>query len=185
MAPRAALSAPSDTQRAQRKKQLLEAIQPLARGVQASQEDKARIEALARAAEQANPTPKPLASDLINGQWRLVFTTSQSILGTSRPWFLRPSGPIYQVIDAVNLKALNRETWPFFNQVQARLTAESGSKVKVQFTQFRIFGLLPVSAPPSARGELDTTYLDEEMRISRGDRGNLFVLLMDDRSVRP
>lgn len=34
-------------------------------------------------------------------------------------------------------------------------------------------------------GELAITYLDEEMRISRGDKGNLFVLLMDDPEDRP
>jgi hypothetical protein len=34
-------------------------------------------------------------------------------------------------------------------------------------------------------GELAMTYLDEEMRISRGDKGNLFVLLMDDPDARP
>lgn len=34
-------------------------------------------------------------------------------------------------------------------------------------------------------GELTVTYLDEDMRISRGDKGNLFVLLMDDPDDRP
>lgn len=34
-------------------------------------------------------------------------------------------------------------------------------------------------------GELAVTYLDEDMRISRGDKGNLFVLLMDDPDDRP
>jgi hypothetical protein len=41
---------------------------------------------------------------------------------------------------------------------------------------FKIFGLIPVNAPPSARGELAVTYLDEDLRVSRGDKGNLFVL---------
>jgi hypothetical protein len=35
-----------------------------------------------------------------------------------------------------------------------------------------------------ARGELEITYLDDELRISRGDRGNLFVLVMDDPDYR-
>ena len=55
----------------------------------------------------------------------------------------------------------------------------------VQFQDFVLLGLLRIKAPASARGELDVTYLDKELRVSRGNRGNLFVLRMDDRSVRP
>ena len=37
--------------------------------------------------------------------------------------------------------------------------------------QFKLLGLVPVNAPPSAKGKLDITYVDEDLRISRGDRG--------------
>jgi hypothetical protein len=55
----------------------------------------------------------------------------------------------------------------------------------VQFKQFRIGGLIPVTAPESAKGKLDTTYLDEELRVSRGDKGNLFILRQKDPNARP
>jgi hypothetical protein len=42
-----------------------------------------------------------------------------------------------------------------------------------------------VTAPASARGELEITYLDEDLRISRGNKGNLFVLKMQDNNKRP
>ena len=86
-------------------------------------------------------------------------------------------------------------------------------QVNVQFTQFKIFGLIPVTAPDSAKGSLNTTYLDEELRISRGDKGvsisfkqgkvlidwltlgnadmfmsaagNVFCLVMDNPDVKP
>ena len=45
--------------------------------------------------------------------------------------------------------------------------------------------LIPVKAPPSAAGELDITYLDDSLRISRGDKGTLFILTMADRQQRP
>ncbi len=48
--------------------------------------------------------------------------------------------------------------------------------MKVQFKEFKILGLLPVKAPDSAVGDLAITYLDEEIRVSRGNKGNLFVL---------
>ena len=70
-----------------------------------------------------------------------LYTTSASILGANKPWFLRPSGPIYQAIDVGRLRARNRETFPFFNAVDADLTPTSRSAMNVQFVKFFIFGV--------------------------------------------
>lgn len=91
--------------------QLLDAIKPLRRGLTATPDDQQRIDKLARQLERLNPTKKPLASDLINGQWELLYTTSESILGTNKPPFLRPLGPIYQIIGALQ-KHLRACTFP-------------------------------------------------------------------------
>lgn len=168
--------------RADAKRELLDAIAPLARGARADAAARANVAAKFAALEKLNPNPKSLAAPELNGRWRLLYTTSESILGTARPPFLRPGGPIYQTIDTATLRARNQETWPFFNRVDAELTPKSASLVAVQFIKFYIFGLIPVTAPPTARGQLDITYVDDDLRLSRGDKGNLFVLTMDDKS---
>ena len=76
------------------------------------------MEQLASELERLNPNKNALASPLINAKWRLLYTTSASILGSNKPPFLRPQGPIYQTIDAISLIAKNEESWPFFNQVR-------------------------------------------------------------------
>ncbi|PNH01789.1 putative plastid-lipid-associated protein 4, chloroplastic [Tetrabaena socialis] len=169
-------------QRVAAKEELLARLDGLDRGAAATAEDKADVERLASALEKLNPTPQPLkAPQLLSGSWRLLYTTSDSILATNRPALLRPRGSIYQIIDVERLKARNNETWPFFNAVTADLTPVSANKVAVQFRTFKLFGgLISITAPDSARGELAFTYLDETLRVSRGDKGNLFLLDMDE-----
>jgi len=137
------------------------------------------------ALEKENPTPKPLESPLLSGRWRLVFTTSESILGTRRMRPFRPRRRILQDINAEKLTAKNEE-WVLGgllrNSVRAKLEPrDDGATVDVIFKRFGI-GWLKLPAPKSARGVLTTTYLDDEMRISRGDRGNVFVLVKEGPS---
>ncbi|KAI4318497.1 hypothetical protein MLD38_032194 [Melastoma candidum] len=165
------------------KEELLDAIGPLDRGAEATPEDQERVDAIAQKLEAVNPTKEPLKSTLLDGKWELIYTTSQSILQTQRPKFLR-STTNYQAINVDSLRAQNMESWPFFNQVTADLTPMNSRKVAVKFDVFKIGGLIPIKAPGRARGELEITYLDEELRISRGDKGNLFVLKMVDPSYR-
>ncbi|RWR92835.1 putative plastid-lipid-associated protein 4, chloroplastic isoform X1 [Cinnamomum micranthum f. kanehirae] len=166
------------------KEELLEAISPLDRGAEASPDDKDRVDQIARELEAVNVIKEPLKSDLLNGKWELIYTTSQSILGTQRPKFLRPNGKIYQAINADTLRAQNMETWPFFNQVTANLVPLNARRVAVRFDTFKIAGFIPIKAPGRGRGELEITYLDKEFRISRGDKGNLFILKMVDPTYR-
>ncbi|GLJ46583.1 hypothetical protein SUGI_0981720 [Cryptomeria japonica] len=166
------------------KEELLQAIAPLDRGANATPDDQYRVEKIAQDLEATNPTKQPLMSNLLNGKWELLYTTSETILKRQRPKFLRPNGKIYQAINNYTLRAQNLETWPFYNQVTANLTPLSGSRVSVKFDKFKIAGLISIDAPPQAQGELEITYLDDELRVSRGDKGNLFILRMADPTYK-
>lgn len=62
-------------------------------------DDEKEVERLAMSLERLNPTPQPLkAPQLLSGKWRLLYTTSASILATNRPPPLRPQGSIFQTI---------------------------------------------------------------------------------------
>lgn len=179
-----AMGAKAPSRRLELKAKLLGSLEGLERGARADEAAQKRVDDIAKELEKVNPTEKPLQSSLLSGKWRLVYTTSKGILGASRPEALRPRGPIFQTIDAKALRARNQEPFPFFNGVEAELVPMSDSEVRVNFKTFKLGGFVPVPAPETATGTLDTTYLDEEMRVSRGNRGNLFVLLMEDPEER-
>ncbi|XP_023770629.1 probable plastid-lipid-associated protein 4, chloroplastic [Lactuca sativa] len=166
------------------KQELLETIAPLDRGADATLEQQERVDQIARKLEAVNKVNEPLKSELVNGKWELLYTTSQSILQTKRPKILRANGKIYQAINVDTLRAQNMETWPFFNQATANLVPLNARRVAVKFDAFKVLGLIPIRARGSGRGQLEITYLDEELRISRGNEGNLFILRMVDRTYK-
>lgn len=160
------------------KSELLSAARRVNRGLTETPEDKLKIASLFEELEKANTNKNTLANAALNAKWVLEYTTSDSILGRgSSP----KVGPIFQTIDTINLFAENAEVVKYFNifevprKVTAALTPISQSKVAVQFKKFSI-GPISFNAPESAKGELDVTYVDSELRLSRGDKGNLFVL---------
>ena len=59
--------------------------------------------------------------------------------------------------------------------VSAELAPVNGRLTEVMFKRFML-GPIGFDAPDTARGSLDITYLDDEVRLTRGDKGNIFVL---------
>jgi hypothetical protein len=147
--------------------------------------EQADMVSLIKRLEPLSPITDPLTAPQLNGRWQLVYTTSASILGINK--LVRPVGPIHQTLDVPNLSARNDEVvrlplgLRMRRFVKADITPDMEIKSKVT-VRFRKFGLGPlrIPAPKRAVGELDTTYLDENLRISRGDKGNIFVLFKDD-----
>eukprot|EP00527_Entomoneis_sp_CCMP2396_P006150 CAMPEP_0198144270 /NCGR_PEP_ID=MMETSP1443-20131203/14342_1 /TAXON_ID=186043 /ORGANISM="Entomoneis sp., Strain CCMP2396" /LENGTH=242 /DNA_ID=CAMNT_0043807633 /DNA_START=56 /DNA_END=784 /DNA_ORIENTATION=- len=167
-------------QREQLKKEILSLAAETQRGLTATPEQQATMDKLFGRLEKVNPTPNPLLdATKINGLWTLRYTTSDSILG-KKDGFTR-EGPILQMLNVTSLTAFNSEVVNYFGvlslprKVIAELSPQSNRLTNVLFKRFEI-GPLKIKAPESAQGQLDVTYLDETLRLSRGDKGNLFVL---------
>ena len=189
-----------------KKAELLEAIAGKNRGLLATEIDNARVLSAIQQLEDTNPTQKPLeAKDLLNGDWRLLYTTSKGILGLDRfPLF--KLGQIYQCIRVSEAKVYNIAEiigLPMLEglvSVAASFEPVSDRRVNVIFER-SIIGLqrflsyktpakliqqiesgkkfLPIDFKidrGEQKGWLETTYLDRDMRIGRGNEGNVFVL---------
>ena len=177
------LSPLQQPQREQLKSDILELASEVNRGLTATESQKEQMMVLFEKLEKLNPTSSPLkTSNLIDGSWDLQYTTSDSILG--KGGFPR-IGPIEQFLDTSNLQAYNSEVVNYFGflpiqrKVTASLRPQSSKLTAVQFEQFE-FGSEPfqikVKAPSQFQGSLDITYLDDTLRLTRGDKGNIFVL---------
>ena len=189
-----------------KKAELLEAIAGKNRGLLANEIDNVRVLSAIQQLEDTNPTKQPLeAKDLLNGDWRLLYTTSKGILGLDRfPLF--KMGQIYQCIRVSEAKVYNIAEiigLPMLEglvSVAATFEPVSEKRVNVMFER-SIIGLqrlfsydtparfiqqiesgkkfLPLDFKidrGDQKGWLDITYLDEDMRVGRGNEGNVFVL---------
>ena len=171
-------------------------------------EEKAILAAIEQL-EKLNPTPQPLtAPDLLEGDWRLLYTTSQELFRINQLPLLR-SGPIYQCVRTAEAKVYNiAEIFgvPWLEgliSVAAQIEPVSDQRVNVKFER-AVFGLQRLMGYQSAagwiqqlqtgeqfswlkaidlpinsgerRGWIEITYLDQDMRITRGNQGSVFVL---------
>jgi hypothetical protein len=185
---------------------LLEAIAGKNRGLLATDSQKQAILAAIAQLEDRNPTPRPIeALDLLDGDWRLIYTTSRGILSIDQVPFLQ-LGQVYQSIRAPEAKLYNIAELiglPFVESIVsigARFKPVSERRVDVKFersviglqrligyqTPDRFIEQLESGQKLAAidfsvenrdqQGWLDITYLDEDLRIGRGNEGSVFVL---------
>lgn len=188
------------------KTSLLEAIAGKNRGLLSTQQDKQAIQMAIAQLEDRNPTPRPVeAAELLNGNWRLIYTTSKGLLNIDQlPLF--KLGQIYQYIDVKTQSVFNiAEIYglPYLEglvSVAAKFAPISEKRVQVKFERSivglqRLIGyqsptdfIQQIEAGKSftavdtkidssrQQGWLDITYLDQDMRIGRGNEGSIYVL---------
>ncbi|MEG4029934.1 MULTISPECIES: PAP/fibrillin family protein [unclassified Microcoleus] len=189
-----------------RKSALLEIIAGKNRGLLATASDKQAILSAIAQLEDYNPTPRPIeAAELLNGDWRLLYTTSRDLLNLDS-FPLVKLGQIYQSIRVKESKIYNiGELYglPYLEgivSVAARFEPTSERRVQVKFER-SIVGLSRLIGyeypgkfideiesgkkfaavdfgldTREQQGWLDITYLDKDLRIGRGNKDSVFVL---------
>jgi hypothetical protein len=185
---------------------LFEALAGKNRGLLATEQDKQAILAAIANLEERNPTPHPVeASSLLEGDWRLLYTTSKELLNLER-FPLSKLGQIYQCIRVNTNSVYNIAeiySLPYLEgiiSVAAKFEPVSNRRVNVKFER-SIIGLqrlVGYSSPNKfiqqieggqkftaidfpinsnqRQGWLDITYIDSDLRIGRGNEGSVFVL---------
>jgi hypothetical protein len=128
------------------KSELLAAIAPTNRGLIATPTGKQAILSAIARLEDRNPTPQPLtAPELLDGNWKLLYTTSEELLGIGR-FPVITLGNIYQCIRVADRRLYNLaevNTLPYLGgliSVTAQFEAVSAIRVNVRFDR-AIFGL--------------------------------------------
>ncbi|KAK1680585.1 hypothetical protein QYE76_041433 [Lolium multiflorum] len=152
------------------------------------------VESAVQTLEALEGVPDPTNSSLIEGRWKLIFTTRP---GTASPIqrtfvgvdsfsvfqevYLRTDDP--RVVNVVKFSETVGEL-----AVQAEATIKDGKRILFRFDRAAFtFKFLPFKVPypvpfrllgDEAKGWLDTTYLSRSgnIRISRGNKGTTFVL---------
>uniref|UniRef100_A0ACD5V0G4 Uncharacterized protein n=1 Tax=Avena sativa TaxID=4498 RepID=A0ACD5V0G4_AVESA len=148
------------------------------------------VESAVQTLEALQGVPDPTNSSLIEGSWKLIFTTRP---GTASPIqrifvgvdsfrvfqevYLRTDDP--RVVNVVKFSEKVGEL-----AVQAEATIKDGKRILFRFDQAAFtFKFLPFKVPfrllgDEAKGWLDTIYLSRSgnIRISRGNKGTTFVL---------
>jgi hypothetical protein len=187
---------------------LINAIAGTNRGLLATETQKQAILAAIASLEDFNPTPRPVeANNLLDGNWRLLYTTSKALLNLDRLPLCK-LGQIYQCIRVETTSVYNiAEIFglPYLEglvSVAAKFEPVSERRVQVKFER-SIIGLqrlIEYNSPVTfiqqieagrkfpgidvainnnnnrQQGWLDITYIDDDLRIGRGNEGSVFVL---------
>ncbi|MEA5581970.1 PAP/fibrillin family protein [Nodularia harveyana UHCC-0300] len=171
----------------------------------------AEIAELTTELESCNPHPQPLvnAISLLNGPWKLLYSTAREIRSLdSLPLGLQ-LGEVYQVIDVSKTLFFNLafvkhplgivagyvKVTASFAPATDNLSPLPNQRINVNFDkrylsiqkifgfetpQLNPFKVIPAKGPQGRVPTLDITYLDENFRIGRGGDGSLFILTKAD-----
>eukprot|EP00465_Bigelowiella_longifila_P003911 CAMPEP_0185264478 /NCGR_PEP_ID=MMETSP1359-20130426/23207_1 /TAXON_ID=552665 /ORGANISM="Bigelowiella longifila, Strain CCMP242" /LENGTH=276 /DNA_ID=CAMNT_0027853103 /DNA_START=1 /DNA_END=831 /DNA_ORIENTATION=+ len=153
-------------------------------GVQASKEKRLQIAEIVRELEIANPTRRLTSSSVLDGEWKLLFTTND---GSSAGKFGPFVGDVAQNIDLEKEEYLNIVSLGngiFKGTLSATWDNLSSSTWKVKFKNIRLelLGFSLQEKELKAVGTWRMTYLDDDFRIlyamggKNQEQENIYIL---------
>ncbi|ESQ40918.1 hypothetical protein EUTSA_v10014407mg [Eutrema salsugineum] len=181
------------------KEELYEALKGINRGIFGiKSEKKAEIERLVNLLECRNPTPEPTGElDKIGGCWRLIYSTI-TVLGSKRTKLgLRDFvslGDLLQQIDIAQgktvhvlkfdvrgLNLLDGEfrivaSFKIISKSSVEITYESSTIVPDQLMNIFRKNMNLLLGIFNPEGLFEISYLDEDLKVGRDGKGNVFVL---------
>ncbi|CAI0428329.1 unnamed protein product [Linum tenue] len=166
-------SSPSSVKVSQIKENLYQALQGINRGIFGTTSGKkSEIQELVEQLESQNPTPDPtLNLHKVDGCWKLIYSTI-SIMGAKRTKLgLRDFitlGDLFQIINVAERVTITYR--------ESTITPDQLMNV----FQKNYDLLLSIFNP---EGWLELTYVDDEMRIGRDQKGNIFVLERSEERI--
>lgn len=187
------------------KTQLYELAATTDRGQRATPDQQSSMESVVTALEELNPTTSPVNTDLIDGKWSLIYSSSKFY--KSSPFLLASATPLLQVGQI--RQTIYVDAGEFTNEVEvvafpaisailstkARITPVGAERLELTVEKTTIqgdkvaerldLGGIKVDVPieqvfqrlrnTSPETFLDTFYLDDRIRISRSKGGTLFI----------
>ncbi|KAL9234754.1 hypothetical protein vseg_009585 [Gypsophila vaccaria] len=164
------------------------------RGGSASPQQLKEVERAVQVLEELKGISDPTSSDLIQGRWRLMFTTRPPTASPIQRTFVGVD--VFTVFQEVFLRSQDPRVSNIVNfsdavgelKVEAAASVKDGKRILFRFDRAAFaFKFLPFKVPypvpfkllgDEAKGWLDTTYLSHSgnIRISRGNKGTTFVL---------
>uniref|UniRef100_A0A7S0G6A7 Plastid lipid-associated protein/fibrillin conserved domain-containing protein n=1 Tax=Rhodosorus marinus TaxID=101924 RepID=A0A7S0G6A7_9RHOD len=199
---------PKEGSTEQLKRDLVLAALGTNRGFAATADQTYEIRSIISSLESKNPTPVPNESEKLEGDWKLIYTNALDILALGVIPLVQ-LGQVYQnikmlsdKIEVENLAILEPSSAPVLNRFGARTSLEVSVKataevdgdnilnIKFENQKFSpqsllgrdVLGKLPaleLGLRGVAAGYIETSYLDEEMRIAKSIGNNIFVLIRE------
>jgi len=182
------------------KRKLLQMVVNTSRGKRTTNEKKRNILDAMLDMERMNPTDKPARNPMLSGQWSLLYYAAADeqteakageVEGPFLSFFKPLLGGLFrtksnaQNIDVENGRVENiaefATAWGLEGMLNIQGTVQivSDTRAEVVFDRFVLkLGKLSVTVPlswVSPSGYVDTTYLDDTIRIGRGDKGSIFL----------